>query len=223
MVIHIIIILMTLWLFISLIDYYNKRECTSQKCKSEKLNTGLVYTSVVACAFFCLLFLGANIAYINIGFAPSSREDELCNSLGDAVFALYCIILISVHSFLWLRQRVFYNNFLLNSEYSKVLRVFSSICILLILIPGIALIVFNTLLDDYAGSSQGCLYMPKEELRLAYWISNVLLVIVGQAVLLLLFVYALMKTSGELVTNKCFCCYPANAQFTKIQERPTVK
>jgi len=211
MVIHIIIILVTFWLFISLIDYgtKTKRWRMNQKSKSEEMNTGLVYSSVVACAFFCLLFLGTNIAYINVGFASGDPgKDELCDSMGDAVFAMYSIILLCVYFFLWLRQRVFYNNFLLNLEYSKFLRVFSSICILLILLPGIASVVFNSIPNDYTASSQGCLYMPTEDLRVAYWVSIVLVLVVGQLILLLLFVYALKKTSGESVTKSCLWCCP---------------
>ena len=211
---HVLLILIIIWLFISLIHYglKTKRWCTSQRCKSEKMNSGLVYASVIACAFFCVVFLSANIAYINVGFAPGA--DEICDLMSDAVSVFYGLILICVMTFLWLRQRVFYDNFLLNLEYGRCLRIFSSVCIILILIPGIASLVLNTLPNDSFGSLQGCIYMPDDQLRVVYWVSVVLVLVFGQLTMQVLFGYALKKTSGESLTNGCFwCCY----------EQPNVK
>ena len=206
MAIHAILIFATAWIFLALILYGRRTKmwCTDKTCKSEKMNTGLIYSSVIGCGFVCLVFYAVNITYINVGFEKG--KNEVCDSLSDCATTIYCLGLLSVFTFLWLRQRAFYNNFLLNLEYSKCLRVLSTLSIFLILIPGTAFVAFTTWPNDHESSDLGCLYKPHDEFREAYWISAIFLIVFGQSTLVGLFVYALKKTSGEGLTSGCFGC-----------------
>ena len=217
LVLHIALLLISLWLLVSLVHYGVKTNkwCRNHTNKSDKFSTGLVYTSAVACSVTCLVFIVLNMAYINIAFGYG--QDELCDTISDIALAVYGILLFWVYLFLWFRQRVFYNSFLLNAEYSVVLRILSSSSIVLVAIAGTLTVIFNTLPNDTLSSPNGCIYMPNEDLKVGYWVSIVVVIVFGQAVLLGLFVYALKKTTGEKWSNVlcCFCGEPSEPPTPK--------
>ena len=203
----IIFILLILWVLLSLIYYGIKtgKWIAHHHRSSDKLNVGEIYTFVVITALICICFLCVNVAYINVGFNPG--EDELCDTVSDVALAVYFLKLCSVCIFLWLRQRVFYKNFVLSTGYSKIIRIFSSSSIIFILLFGAAALVFNVLPDDHKSSPNGCIYVPSDEYKVWYWVAAVVAVVFGQFTLMSLFIYGLKKTSREKWMPWQFCCY----------------
>lgn len=195
--VHILLIGINIWILLSLLYYgrKTKRWNRTKKKSSDQFNMGAIYTSVVGCATVCLVYIISNLVYINVGFYPDSSK--VCDSMADAVVGLYAFVLMSVGVFLWLRQRTFYNNFLLNADFSKCIRVFSSTSIVLIIGGGLCALVINTIPNDHIWSPDGCLYRPDNDLRIAYWVSIVVAILFGQSTLLGLFIYALKQSQSE--------------------------
>ena len=206
--ITVILLLTSVWTLISLLYYGSKTGKWNkiQTKKSNQLNAGLVYISVVVCAFLCIFSQAAGILYMNIGFKEG--EDHLCNVVGDVANCTYGFVLFSVYIFLWLRQRVFYQNQMLNVKYSRTVQVFSSISIIVILVVGVLVLVFISVPVNHYSSPDGCMYQPDNELRIGYWISVVLVGVFGQTILLGLFFYALKQSRGNKWSknSKVPCC-----------------
>jgi len=131
--------------------------------KCDVLNTGLVYNSVIGCAVACIIRLVISLVRMNIGF--SNDENELCNQVVVASIASYTIVHLFVVIFLWSRQRSFFANKLLNFNYSRPIRYFSSYVIIFI----VPLVIFsvsyysaNTL---YTSDGQGCIQSAEHEVQ----------------------------------------------------------
>ena len=216
MVLSIIFIVLALWILLSLVHYGIKtgKWNSHHQRSSEKLNIGEIYTSVVITAAICICFLCVNTVYINVGF--NAKEEELCNTFSDVTAVVYFLELFSVCMFLWLRQRVFYKNFMLNADYNKTIRFLSSSSIIFILLFGVAALVLNVLPNDMTWSQNGCLYNPSDEYKVWYWVTAVMAVGFGQCTLVSLFAYGLKKTSRERWISKQLCCYGSE------QKRPSV-
>jgi len=185
-------IVVEIWFIISLLHYGIKTKKWKElhRGNSDKLNSGAIYTALVACAVFSFTHFVINLANVIFGF--NLGEDELCDSLADASIVTYGLALFAGQMLWWLRQRAFFENRMLNVNYSKQVRFFSAISIILTFTAGTSTLVFNT----YRWMSlDGCLYKPDENLILGYWISILIAIIFGRATLLGLFVYALTKTS----------------------------
>ena len=199
-IIHILLIFAILWILISLLFYgvKTKKWTRSKRTKTDQMNVGIIYSAVVVCAVASLLYTATSMVYNNVGF--QDQLSGLCDSMADIVVVLYGFVLFSVGAFLWFRQRVFYNNFLLNANYNKIIRVFSSSSIIFIFGGGIGALVINTLPDDHIGSADGCLYQPDDSLRVMYWISFISVLVFGQATLLGLFIYALKQSNDSGLT-----------------------
>jgi len=124
--------------------------------------------------------------------------------------------------FLWLRQRAFFANRLLNVNYNKKVRFFSAVSIIIIFTAGSSVLIFNAYPDDHYSSLDGCLYMPDDSLRIGYWISILIVIIFGQVTLLGLFVYALTQTSGVnggLLTQLKTLCYCKQSSRQHMQQK----
>ena len=199
-IINILLIFAILWILISLIYYgvKTKKWARSKRTKTDQMNVGIIYSAVVVCAAASLLYTATNLVYSNVGF--QDQLSDLCDSVVDIAAVLYGFVLFSVGAFLWFRQQVFYNNFLLNANYNKIIRVFSSSSIIFIFGGGIGALVVNTLPDDHIGSADGCLYRPDDSLREIYWISFISVLVFGQATLLGLFIYALKQSNDSGLT-----------------------
>ena len=206
-VLCIIFFVLVLWILLSLVHYGIKtgKWSSHQQCSSDKLNIGKIYTFVVITAFICICFLCANMAFINVGF--NFGEDGLCDTVSDIALAVYFLKLCSIGMFLWLRQRVFYKNFMLNTDYSKTIRTCSSSSIVVILLFGMAALVFNVLPNNHKSSPNGCIYNPSDEYKVWYWVAIVVVIVFGHLTLMGLFVYGLMKTSREKWIPRQLCCY----------------
>ena len=206
-VLCIIFFILVLWILLSLVHYGIKtgKWSSHPQRSSDKLNIGKIYTFVVITAFTCICFLIANMVYVNIGF--NFGEDGLCDTVSDITLAIYFLKLCSIGMFLWLRQRVFYKNFMLNTDYSKTVRICSSSSIVVILLFGMAALVFNVLPNNHKSSPNGCIYNPSDEYKVWYWVAIVVVIVFGHLTLMGLFVYGLMKTSREKWIPRQLCCY----------------
>jgi len=142
--VNITLMIVHFWLLFSLIHYGIKNKMwRGTRNKSEALNTGLVYNSVVGCATACIFRLMMSLVYMNIGF--SNVENEFCAQFGDAANASIVIVHFFVALFLWSRQRSFFCNDLLNINYGRPVKYFSSMIIVFIFGFGI----FTVYLDCF--------------------------------------------------------------------------
>ena len=195
-VINILLLLLSAWVLISVVHYgiKTKKWSKTHASNEEKLSAGLVYTSIVICAGACLLRYIATLFYFNIGY--SYNEDRICDILSDLTSTLYTFVLFSSALFSWSRQRLFYSNHMLNVNYSKAVRFFSQSSIVIIVVCGLGVLIFNVVPDDHPSSPEGCTYeIASYSLRIAYWVSIVLAIVFGQVVVLYLFVHALYTLS----------------------------
>lgn len=189
--VNFVLMIITLWMLISLIHYGFKTRKWSQAGHSDKLNAGLIYTSVIVCAGTCMIRYAISLVYMNIGFGVESND--LCDTVADTAVCLYALVLFSVYLFLWFRQRVFYKTYVVKSSFSNLFSLFSSGSIGVIFVAGICAALLNILPDNHRSSVSGCIYTPDEAQRIGYWISVAVAVFLGQVVLLGLFVYPLRK------------------------------
>ena len=189
---NIFLFVVTFWILISLIHYgiSTGKWRQIQLKKVEKLNAGLVYSSVILLTVFCLIRYVVSAMGMIVGFKEG--EDYLCNDFDDITTFFYSAVLFTIYIFLWLRQRAFYSNQLLNFSYNKCLRIFSFASIFILFVTALSAMIFVVLPNNHFASPNGCIYRPERpEHRLEYLISLVLVVVVGQTTLLSLFVYAL--------------------------------
>ena len=191
------LVVATLWILISLIYYGIKTNKwkTMNSSNYDKLNAGLIYTAVVVCTTLCLIRLIISLFYMDIGFTVVEKQNRRCNSLFDAMGVMYGMVIMSTYTFLWLRQRVFYANRMLNVKYTRISRMLSAVSIFVIVTCGVCVLIFSTIPNDHFSGSNGCFYKPDRRLFIGYYVSIVLLVFVGNAVLFGLFAYGLYKAN----------------------------
>ena len=124
----------------------------------EKLNAGFILIAAVLCAVMALLRFIASQFIFNIGF--SKTENNQCKMVADASVTLFCLATLAALIYLWVRQIVFYTNHMLNTDFSKALRFFSYLSIILIFLGGLGVILVNTIPTKYMSTLKGCVYVP---------------------------------------------------------------
>lgn len=197
-VLNIIFTVLTIWILYSLVHYGNKSKkwVLKKERNFEKLNAGLVLMAAVLCAVMALLrFMVSQLAF-NIGF--SYGEDEQCEIVSDASIVIFCLALFAVYIYLWVRQSVFYTNHMLNTEFSKCLRFFSYLSILLIFLGGLGAIFVNTIPTNYHSSPMGCVYEALDStLTTVLVLVSALVFLIGQIILVGLLIHPLRKHSKQ--------------------------
>ena len=210
-----------IWILVSLIHYglKSRKWKESKQERVDKLNSRNQYTALVACAAFCVIYSLSSLVFISVGF--NLNEDELCDSLADATDVFYGFVQVAVYKFLWLRQRTFYTNQMLNITYSKAAKVFSVISIALFLSAGVVVVVYHVSPNDHVSSLNGCIEAPTDTI-LAAWISVIVVLVFGQTTLLRLFFYALTKTGNQeisifarLIEDSCCCSKQSTNETTQ--------
>ena len=195
MLINVALLLSTSWILISLIYHgirSGKWRKIYQNSNPDKLNRGIVYSSVVVVAIICLLHLSFSLAFVNVEF--NDKKDELCNFMGDITYFLYGLTILASLTFLWIRQRIFFNHRILNATYSKPVKLFSISSIVVIYGSGIAM---GRYWVNHFSSPNGCGW----ELNLKYHVIPVFFAFLilsssfGQFAHLCLFVHALRATN----------------------------
>ncbi|CAK8695770.1 unnamed protein product [Clavelina lepadiformis] len=191
-----LLMVFTLWIIFSLSHYGIKTRTwsRSQLRNADKLSGGIIYTSTLCCAIMSLIRYISSLVGYNVGFGTSARDMDACERISDAQFAIYCLVLFSVYIFLWLRQRVFYDNEMLNTNFSTTLKFFSVVSIVLIFVAGIGVILISALPQTYPSSLKGCTYQASDKgLDDASWIAGGAVLVLGQTILVALFIYPLQK------------------------------
>jgi len=192
--VNITLIFLHIWFLISLVHYGIKNKMWQQmRNKSDVLSTGLVYGSVIGCALMCVFRLATSLVLMNIGF--SKVENGLCDIFVAASNVSYGIVHLFVALFLWSRQRSFFANKLLNFNYSRPIRYFSSYVIIFIAGFGTFALVYFSSNSPYTSSGQGC--VPSEhELRTGFLLLPILAVMFYNVSLLGLLFYALTRAKS---------------------------
>ena len=187
-------VLITTWILISLTHFGIKSgKWRKTQSKSEVLNSGLVYTSLVLCAFACLFRYGSSLALMSVGF--NDYDHALCNAAADLAYLSYALVLGFVALFLWFRQRAFYSNSLLNVNYNKTIKFFSAISIICIIGYGLAAIILITPLNFVEASLDGCVFTGNSNMNSSYWLSTIIGIVFYNTTLLGLLIYALTHAS----------------------------
>ena len=203
--IYIIFILAGLWTLVSLIVFGVKAKKWShnQINEPEKLNAGIIYTFTIACTLTCICTYVSAIVSLNVGY--DEQQDEVCDTVADIYAIFYLMVLLSVNSFLWFRQRVFFTNQMLNIEFTKPIKVFSHSSIFVIYIGGMTSLILASIPNDMIASIDGCVYEPDETFRAPSFILGTAVMMFGQVSLLSLFVYVLIKNSNISLNDFCKC------------------
>ena len=221
--INVVLLFSTLWVLISLIHHGIQTEKWKNipTSKSEKLNTGVVYSCVVAIAVFCFARLFFSIASMNVGY---SKDDfAICVVMVETVSVAYACNIFSAMTFLWLRQRIFYTHRLLNVSYSKFTKVFSVISIFVIYVGGsIGFIWLRASSVQSTHRIFGCTsrtIFPPERTAL-YLVLIFSLTSFGQFTLLGLFIHALR--SANYNPNKTPKTSVSSAQISTITKNSSL-
>jgi len=88
-------------------------------------------------------------------------QDLVCEVINDMLFFIYSFIIFLNFTFLWIRQRTFYSNRMLNIGYSKFLCGLSSSSLALVSTAGLIVVVSNIYPTNYVGHPSGCLFESK--------------------------------------------------------------
>ena len=190
---------LSLWVTISLVHFgikTGKWRRLHTRSQLDKLNVGIIYTSITFCGVMVLFYDLVGLVYMNTGFAEEGRNlDDYCDSMSDLAYTAYALVLFSTSIFSWLRQRVFFRNRLLNVNYNKFVRFCSSSSLLLILGLGLAVLAMNLYPNDHESTPDGCVYNPvNKQSRIGYWILIIVVIVLYQGMFWGLFVYALRTT-----------------------------
>ena len=209
MAVNIGFFILSCWMLVAVIYYgiKTKKWRHIQVSNPDKLNAGLVYSSLLLCTVMCILHYLTSIAYLNIGFYEG--EDELCDSISDVEKCCFFLVLFSVQLFLWFRQRAFYSNYMFNVHINKVIKSISFLSIFVIITFGVLTWIFITIPNDNFSSSKGCYFKPNDNSLPTYIFLSVSMVVIGQGVVLALLIHALHQSrmpGSEKTTISCLPC-----------------
>lgn len=229
MIITIISLLLVgiLWVLISLIYYGITREKWGKQRSSvsSKLNDVRIHTSVVACAFFCVLYYTSSLVFASLGKFKGSQT--MCSIVGDISTFAYFLVVLSFNVFLWSRQRVLYKNRLLNVQFNKKVQIFSYVSIIIVFCGGFSAAVLGMLGEnDMISTEFGCIYNPNTKYRSISIAVAAGFLFFGQISLLGLLVYPLKKsirfTSKKFKVTRVvfFCC--SRKEITDNQNPTTI-
>jgi len=192
--VNITLIFVHFWFLVSLTHYGIKHKMWRViRNKSDVLNTGLVYGSVIGCAVACVFRLVISLVLMNIGF--NNVKNELCDQFVVAVNVSYGFVHIFVALFLWSRQRSFFANKLLNFNYSRPMMLFSSYVIVFLVSFGIFALVYYSLDNLFTSSQEGCVQL-ENKLQIGRLLFPILAVIFYNVALLGLLFYALTRAKS---------------------------
>ena len=202
--INIILTVITIIILISLIHYGIKTKKWQNILRSdhEKLHAGAIYGSVVLCSVMCVFRYASSMAAMNTGFGVG--KDLLCDQIADLAYCAYALVLFCIGSFLWLRQRIFFVNNMLNVIYQVWIKVISFSSFFLLIGSWLFVVIYNIVPLRYKSSKQGCIYQPDDDVKDVFWLIGSAVFVVFQFSLLGLFAYALLSVkSNRNNENRC--------------------
>ena len=207
--VYIVLMIVDLWIIISLIHFgiKTKKWRRLQSGNPDLLSSGKIYLSVVFCFVLALVYHIVVAVYRNYGYQQG--EDEFCNTMKDISLIMYTMCSFSVGLFLWLRQRILYTAFLQTVHFSKALKVFSFMIILIAIVGSISGLVLSILPYDYIASPIGCIRSRNSRFRLPALVIFVFIIVFSQLALLSVFIHALLASYRSAATPRSrylFCC-----------------
>ena len=199
------LIALSLWILFSLVHFGVKTGQWSgrQKRNADKLNAGWIYSSVVVCAIIAITrFITSQVAH-NVGFGED--KNERCEKIGDALYMEYACVLFCNFVFLWLRQRTFFTNKMLNFGYNKILKVLSGSSIFVLFGAGLAVAIIDAIPIRHSSSPIGCRNNSASgSLNSWFWALRAITPAIAQLLMLVLLVYPIAKNIDGL-QQSCFC------------------
>lgn len=193
--VNVLLTISMFWVMISLVHFgiKNRKWTRLPQNNYEKLSSGWIYSSVTLCSVLCIFrYLFSLVVMNDLGL--NEKNSSLCKTLSILNSCSYSLIHFSTWLFLWLRQYTFYTNRMLMLKYSKSVRSFSFISILLIVMCGLGFTVFTAFIYGYRAKLVGCLHGVKADLVPGYWTFVGSSIILVHSVLFGLFVHALLKS-----------------------------
>ena len=202
--INIILAVITIIISISLIHYgiKTKKWQNIRRSDHEKLHAGAIYGSVVLCSVMCVFRYASSMAAMNTGFGVG--KDQSCDRIADLAYCSYALVLFCIGLFLWLRQRIFFVNNMLNVSYKVWIKVISFSSFFLLIGLWLFVIIYNTVPLRYKSTKQGCIYQPDDDVKDVFWLIGSAVLVAVQFSLLGLFAYALLNVkSNRNNENRC--------------------
>lgn len=207
---YITFMVLNTWILISLILHgiTTGKWSRIQVRNPDKLNSGLIYTSVIVCACFGLVYHSTLAVNHYTGYNQNELGLFRCNWEGDFIKCVYSFVVLTVNVFLWLRQRVFYSNTMSNARFGSGIKIVSGIIIFSIFAGGLSGYILTALPKDSIPSPIGCVYKPEGKFRSFAFYIIAFIIAFGQIALVSLLIFALM-TFNERISQLCctkFCC-----------------
>ncbi|CAK8695768.1 unnamed protein product [Clavelina lepadiformis] len=206
-IINNVLMIISVWINASLIHYGIRTNKWKVMNRSHDmiLGSGAIYTSVVFCSVTATCRLIATQISFHVGLGIG--RDAECEMIFDALRFFSCLTLLSVFVFLWLRQRAFYVNKMMNARYNPILKLLSATSILLIFGSGSSFFLIQTIAHDHPSSIDGCVYRPQVGgSLLEEWLVPAVLTAFGHSMLLFLFIYPLKNYLGKFCCNTFTLC-----------------
>ena len=207
--INIILTVITIIILISLIHYgiKTRKWQNIRRSDHEKLHAGAVYGSVLLCSVMCVFRYASSMAAMNTGFGIG--KNQLCDRIADLAYCSYALVLFCIGSFLWLRQRIFFVNNMLNVSYKVWIKVISFSSFFLLIGLSLFVIIYNIAPLTYKSTKQGCIYKPNDDVKDVFWLIGSGVLVVFHFGLLGLFAYALLSVKSNR-NNENRCKYNKN-------------
>ena len=202
--INIILTVITIIILISLMHYRikTKKWQNIRRSDHEKLHAGAIYGSVVVCSVICVFRYASSMIAMNTGFGIG--KDLLCDQIADIAYCAYALVLFCIGLFLWLRQRIFFVNNMLNVSYKVWIKVISFSSFFLLIGLWLFVVVYNIVPLRYKSTKQGCVYNPDDDVKDVFWLIGSAVLVAVQFSLLGLFAYALLNVkSNRNNENRC--------------------
>ena len=200
-VINITLTVITIIISISLIHYgiKAKKWQNIRRSDHEKLHAGAIYGCVVLCSVMCIFRYASSMAAMNTGFGIG--KDQLCDQIADLAYCAYALVLFCIEWFLWLRQRLFFVNNMLNVSYQAWIKVISFFSCFLLTAMYSLVVIYTIVPLRYKSTKQGCIY---QLVKNVFWTLGSAGLFVAQFSLLGLFAYALLSVkSNRNNENRC--------------------
>ena len=176
----------------------------------DKLNGGWVYT--LAVKFTCMSFIKLIVTQVSYNTGYGLDEDFTCEVVNDMDFIVYGLVVFLDFAFLWIRQRIFYSNKMLNIDFSKFLRFLSLFSLLLIGVAGTMVVIFTILPINFFSSPRGCTFKSNSSaIVLISSIFSAVTITLAEVILVFLLVYPLQnRLENRKLFESIFCCDNSN-------------
>ncbi|XP_078491754.1 uncharacterized protein LOC144747570 [Ciona intestinalis] len=202
------------WLVIAISIYGVRSGKWRKKYDVTDANAGAVYTSLLCAFVFSYLRTISDQAAFNVGYGDVTSR--ACEVSMDVSVTGYSLTIIGVYTFLWLKQRSLYHHPAISFLCNPALKVVSWCSILIVWVGWVAAAFVYLLSDNYNSSHKGCITKPRNEYKVwPIYMSNGI-IIVGQSLMLFLFIYPLRQSRSSANTDRISAIVKRSAIFAGI-------